>query len=194
MRKHEILLVDDDPFILKTIGPALEGKGYQVSTSDSGEHAIEMMAEKGFDLVITDLVMQSIDGIDVLKKAKEIDTEMMVILLTGFGDMSTAIDSLRLNADDYILKPCQPEDLYLRVSRCLEKLELKRKVKFYEDILPVCCVCKSIRDDTGKEPGTGKWMQMENYIRDKAGVGVTSTYCPECAKKAKEEIAREFSE
>jgi DNA-binding NtrC family response regulator len=79
VRKHEIFLVDDDPFILKTIGPALEGRGYQVSTVDSGEQAIEIMAEKDFDLVITDLSMQSIDGIDVLKKAKEIDPEMMII-------------------------------------------------------------------------------------------------------------------
>lgn len=194
MRKHEILLVDDDLFILKTIGPALEDKGFQVSTAVSGKEAIEMMAEKGFDLIITDLVMQSINGIDVLKKAKEIDNEMMVIMLTGFGDMSTAIDSLRLNADDYILKPCDPDDLYFRVSRCLEKLELKRKIKIYEDILPVCCVCKAIRDDTGKEPGTGKWIQMQDYIRDKGGVELTSTYCPECAKKAKEELARELSE
>lgn len=193
MGKHEILLVDDDPFILKTIGPALEGKGYRVSTAAGGEEATGMMAEKGFDLVITDLVMQSVDGIDVLKKAKEIDTEMMVMILTGFGDMSTAIDSLRLNADDYILKPCESEDLYFRVARCLEKLELKRKIKIYEDILPVCCVCKAIRDDAGKEPGAGKWTQMENYIRDKVGVGVTSTYCPGCAKKAREELAREFS-
>ena len=193
MGKHEILLVDDDPFILKTIAPALECKGYRVSTAAGGEEATEMMAEKGFDLVITDLVMHSIDGIDVLKKAKEIDTEMMVMILTGFGDMSTAIDSLKLNADDYILKPCASEDLYGKVARCLEKLELKRKVKIYEDILPVCCVCKAIRDDTGKEPGTGKWIQMEDYMRDKGGVGVTSTYCLECAKKAKEEFARELS-
>ena len=194
MRKHEILLVDDDPFILKTLGPALEGKGYQISTATTGEEAIEIMAEKGFDLVITDLVMQSIDGIDVLKKAKKIDAEMTVMILTGFGDMTSAIDALRLGADDYMLKPCQLEEIYFRVSSCLEKMELKRKIKIYEDILPVCCVCKSIRDDTGKEPGTGKWTQMENYIRDKGGVGVTSTYCPECAKKAKEELARGLAE
>ena len=194
MRKHEILLIDDDPFILKAIGSALEDKGYQVSTAAAGEEAIEIMAEKAFDLVITDLIMGSIDGIDVLKKAKKIDAEMMVMVLTGFGDMNSAIDALRLGADDYMLKPCELEEIYFRVSSCLEKLEFKRKIKIYEDILPVCCVCKSIRDDTGKEPGTGKWTQMENYIRDKGGVGVTSTYCPECAKKAKEELRRGLAE
>ena len=194
MRKHKILLVDDDPFILKAIGSALEDKGYQVSTAAAGEEAIEIMAERAFDLVITDLVMGSIDGIDVIKKAKKIDAEMMVMVLTGFGDLKSAIDALRLGADDYMLKPCELTEIYFRVSSCLEKLEFKRKIKIYEDILPVCCVCKSIRDDTGKEPGTGKWTQMENYIRDKGGVGVTSTYCPECAKKAKEELRRGLAE
>ena len=114
MRKYKILLVDDDPFILKAIGPALEDKGYQVSTAAAGEEAIEIMAEKAFDLVITDLIMQSIDGIDVLKKAKKIDAEMMVMVLTGFGDMNSAIDALRLGADDYMLKPCELEEYLLQ--------------------------------------------------------------------------------
>lgn len=194
MRKHAILLVDDEPIITAAIGRALEEKGYEVTTAESGERAVELLNESSFDLVITDLVMTPIDGMGVLEKSKEIYPETMVMILTGFGDMTSAIDALRLGADDYMLKPCEPEEMNLRVSRCLEKLELKRKIKIYEDILPVCCVCKSIRDDTGKEPGTGKWTQMENYIRHKGGVGVTSTYCPECAKKAKEELGRELSE
>ena len=194
MRKYAILLVDDEPIITVAIGNALEEKGYKVTTADNGERAVELLNESSFDLVITDLVMTPIDGMEVLKKSKEINPEMMVMILTGFGDMTSAIDALRLGADDYMLKPCEPEEMYFRVSHCLEKLELKRKIKIYENILPVCCVCKSIRDDTGKEPGTGKWTQMENYIRDKGGVGVTSTYCPECAKKAKEELARGLAE
>lgn len=72
MRKYDILLVDDDAVILNTIGPALENKGYQVTTADSGEKTIEIMNKKGFDLVITDLVMGPTDGISVLKKSKEI--------------------------------------------------------------------------------------------------------------------------
>ena len=194
MRKYAILLVDDEPIITVAIGNALEEKGYKVTTADNGERAVELLNESSFDLVITDLVMTPIDGMEVLKKSKEINPEMMVMILTGFGDMTSAIDALRLGADDYMLKPCELEEMYFRVSHCLEKLELKRKIKIYENILPVCCVCKSIRDDTGREPGTGKWTQMENYIRDKGGVGVTSTYCPECAKKAKEELRRGLAE
>jgi DNA-binding NtrC family response regulator len=193
MRKYSILLVDDDPIITAGTGSDLEEKGYAVTTANSGEKAIELLNTSFFDLVITDLVMAPINGMDVLKKAKEINPETMVIILTGYGDMSSSIDALRFDADDYLLKPCEPEDICFRVSRCLEKLELERKIKAYEHILPVCCICKKIRDDSGREHGAGEWMSVENYMHRKAKVDITSTYCPECHRKAREEIAREFS-
>ncbi len=71
--------------------------------------------------------------------------------------------------------------------KCLDYLELERKIKIYEKILPVCCVCKKIRDDTGKEHGTGKWMSLESYLTTKSKIDITHTYCPECAKKIQEE-------
>ena len=188
MHKYKILLVDDDPLILKGFGNDLEGKGYHVTTAKSGEKAIKLLNKDNFDLVITDLVMDQIDGIDVLKKSKECNPDTMVIILTGYGDMTSAIDALRFDADDYLLKPCEAEEIYFRVGRCLERLTLKRKIDIYEKILPVCCMCKKIRDEAGKEPGTGKWIRMEDYIEDKVKIMVTSTYCPECFKKAKEEI------
>lgn len=189
MKKYNILLVDDDDLILKSLGPALEGRGYEVATSDNGAEAIEMITGSHYDMVITDLVMTPVDGIEVLKKSKEIRPEILVIILTGFGDMGSSIDALRLDADNYMLKPCEPEELYFRVSNCFRKLELRRKVKLYEKILPVCCQCKMIRDDADREPGTGTWMAVEEYIRDRAKVDVTSTYCPECAQKLRDEIA-----
>jgi len=192
MRKYAILLVDDDPLITAGTGVDLEEKGYAVTMANSGEKAIEWLSNASFDLVITDLAMAPMNGIDVLKKSKELNPETMVIILTGFGNMTSAIDALRWNADDYLIKPCEPEDMYFRVSRCLEKLELKRKIKTYERILPVCCICKKVRDNGGREQGAGEWMSVENYMHRKARVDITSTYCPECQKKAREEIARQF--
>jgi DNA-binding response OmpR family regulator len=112
----------------------------------------------------------------------------MVIILTGYGNMSSAIDALRLNADDYMLKPCEPAELNFRISRCLEKLETERRIRLYENMLPVCCVCKKIRDDRGKEPGSGEWIPLEKYLYDKAGLETTSTYCPICARKAMDQL------
>lgn len=185
MRKLHILLVDDDPFILTGIGKDLSGEGYAVTTADSGERAIELMNKTHFDLVITDLVMDRIDGIQVLKAAKTKGPETMVLILTGYGDMGSAIDALRLDADDYMLKPCEPDEMKFRVSRCFERLELARKLKLYEKMLPICCVCKKIRDDGGREPGTGPWMSVEKFVWEKAGIAPTSTYCPHCADAAK---------
>jgi len=193
MRKHRILLVDDDPHIVTGVGKDLESEGFEVTTAESGEKAIELLRNASFDVVITDLVMEPLDGIDVLKSAKEINAETMVMILTGYGDMTSAIDALRLDADDYMLKPCEPEEMYFRVSRCLDKLMLRRKSKAYETILPVCCVCKKIRDDANREPGTGVWLSVEKYMWMKAGLAASSTYCPECAEKAKEQMKQEIS-
>lgn len=182
MRRHSILLVDDDPFILTGIGQNLESEGYQVATAENGETACELLEQDEYDLVITDLVMDKIDGIQVLKKAKEKNPVTMVIILTGYGDMTSAIDALRLDADDYMLKPCQPEEMSFRVAACLDRQELSRKIKLYEQILPVCCVCKRIRDDSGRQPGEGDWISLDAYLWNKARMSVSSTYCPRCAK------------
>jgi len=188
MQAYRILLVDDDPFILTGIGKDLEGNGYAVTAAESGERAVKLLEADHFDLVITDLVMDRVDGIQVLKAAKNKNPEIIVLILTGYGDMGSAIDALRLDADDYLLKPCDPEELKLRVSRCFERMELTRKLKLYEKMLPVCCVCKKIRDDSGREPGTGEWMSIEKYIWEKAGIAPTSTYCPHCAQKTKKKM------
>jgi len=188
MEKYKILLVDDDPFILQSIASALEQEEYQVATASNGKEAIELLEGDNFDLVLTDLVMDPVDGIGVLKSAKEKDPDTMVIILTGFGDLISAIDALRLDADDYLLKPCEPEELSFRISSCIEKLELKRKVSAYETLLPVCCVCKSIRDDTGKDVGGGEWISVEEYLLTRSRIGISPTYCPHCIKKELESL------
>ena len=188
MRKYRILLVDDDIFILTGIAKDLESEGYNITTAENGSRAIELLKAHDFDLVITDLVMDAVDGIQVLSFAKQHNPDTMVIILTGYGDLNSAIAAIRSGADDYMLKPCEPEEMYFRVSRCIERIELKNRVKSYENILPVCCVCKSIRDDSGGDPGQGRWMSVEKYIHSKAKMDITSTYCPDCARKAMETI------
>lgn len=187
-KTHKILLVDDDLLILQSISSTLEQEGYRVTTAANGDKAIELMNNSNFDLILTDLVMEPVDGIGVLKKAKEINPEIIVIILTGYGDLISAVEALRLDADDYLLKPCEPEELSFRICSCLEKLELKRKVKAYETIVPVCCECKSIRNDSGKEIGTGEWMSVEEYILTKSKIAISPTYCPACIKKEMERI------
>lgn len=129
MEKKAILLVDDEAIILKSLGANLTAEGYRVTTAESGETAIAEMEQGRFDLVITDLVMEGIDGIHVLKQARKIAPALPVIILTGHGDMTSAIDALRLGADDYLLKPCDIHELVFRMGRCFEKQDLLEQLK-----------------------------------------------------------------
>ncbi len=177
-------MVDDDLGILEGVAGDLEEEGYLLSTANCGEAALELFTHNHYDLVLTDLVMQNVDGLQVIKAAKKYNPDIMGIILTGYGNLDSAIDALRLRADDYLLKPCEGEEISYRVRRCLAEQRLRAKVKIYEKILPVCCVCKKIRDDSGTEPGRGNWMELEIYLSQKAGIDITSTYCPECAAEA----------
>jgi len=190
VKKYNILLVDDDPFILEGIGEDLESNGYHVTRAESGEIALALLESIDFDLVITDLVMDSINGIQVLQKIKSLNPEVQVIILTGFGDIESAIEALRNQADDFLLKPCESQEMMFRVKNCLEKQEMTRKINLYQKILPMCCVCKKIRDDSGTSPGTGKWITIEKFIHEKADLDITSSYCPECARKTMDEFTQ----
>jgi len=130
-----ILLVDDDLLVLKSIAPFLESLGYHVTTAESGEDAIELLNRSTFDLVITDLIMGNVDGYQVLEMGKNLRSEMMFIVLTGNSNPTFIINALRLGADDYLVKPCEPEEMRFRVERCFEKLESKKKAKQAEEAL-----------------------------------------------------------
>jgi len=188
MHNKTILLVDDEEIILNSIGKNLRQQGYDVTLANSGEQAISLLNSSQFDLLVTDLSMHETDGIQVLKEAKKVNSLTAVIILTGYGDMASAIDALRLGADDYLLKPCDPEEFIIRIRRCFEKQEAFRRVQLYENILPVCMYCKSIRDDAGSEPGKGKWLKMEEYIFAKSRTDISHTFCPDCQKRAEKDM------
>lgn len=189
---YTILLADDDPVILIGIGQELESEGYGVYPAKSGESALEIIGndEIRIDLVITDLIMGGINGIQVLRKSKKINPDCMVMILTGYGELDSAIQAIRLGADDYMLKPGSPEERSFRIKELLEKYEMRRKIKLYEKILPICCMCKQIRDDSGKIPGEGDWMSVEDFLFKRGNVQITSSYCPECYEKIMEGFSK----
>lgn len=182
MSGSKILLVDDEPIIRKTMAGKLSDEGFSVLTAENGTAAQAYLASAQIDLVITDLMMEGMGGIQVLEAVKKHNPDIAVIILTGYGDLTSAIDALRLGADDYLLKPCDLNELLFRINKCLEKQSLKKMVRAYEDILPICLDCKKIRDDSGAEPGQGIWMPMDQYLARKAGKSISHGYCPECGK------------
>ncbi len=135
MKTYEILLTDDDFITVEGVRANLETEGYHVTKASNGAMAIQKIIQKDFDLVITDLVMTPVNGMEVLKKAKEVNPDTMVIIFTGHADITSAIDALRLDADDYLTKPYEVDELFFRVSRCLEKREYRKKMKATQEAL-----------------------------------------------------------
>jgi DNA-binding response OmpR family regulator len=129
MKMYNILLVDDDHEILTVIDLALVRKGYQVTTASSGKAAVDALGVTDFDLVLTDLNMPEVDGLAVLKKAKELDLDRGVMIMTGNANQESAINALRLGADDYLLKPFSVPALWDRVASCLDRSEVMRNAR-----------------------------------------------------------------
>lgn len=130
-----ILLVDDEKLIRKTFTRDLMAEHFTVTAVAGGQEAIDALEHTQYDLVITDLMMPDIDGFAVLKTAKRIAPATSVIILTGYGDMRSAIDALRLGADDFTLKPCEIEELIFRIRRCLEKRGLLQRLAQQNNLL-----------------------------------------------------------
>jgi PAS domain S-box-containing protein len=126
--KTSILFVDDEEIIRRSFTRELQMEHFSVTAVADGSEAISTLQDEQFDLVITDLMMPGIDGFGVLKAVKHGTPQTSVIILTGYGDMSAAIDALRLGADDFALKPCAIEELVYRIRRCLEKQRLLQRL------------------------------------------------------------------
>ena len=191
MKGKSLLLVDDEQIILNTLSRELVDSGLEVTLAASGEEAIARINNGCFDLVMTDLLMPGLDGFQVLKAVKQRDLQTMVIILTGYGDKESAINALRLGADDFLEKPCDTEELLLRMSNCFTNQELQRKIALYEKFLPVCSYCNKIRDDQLGEHGKGNnWYSPEDYFkRAKGVVRVSHGCCPDCYAEQMEQIS-----
>ena len=129
---ERILVVDDDRIVLMGFEGILKDGGFEVTSALSGKEASTFLEKQAFDLVLTDLVLQDMDGIAILKKARDINPETVVIVITGFASVNSAIEALRQGAFDYLIKPCDDEEILIRVRRGLEQKQLIQKVREQE--------------------------------------------------------------
>jgi DNA-binding NtrC family response regulator len=124
MSKAKILVVDDEEIVLKSCRKILERGGHQVSTSLSGQEAFDLMEKEPFDIVITDMKMPGIDGIEVLKKVREKYPDVVVIVITGYSTVQSAVQAMKLGAFDYIPKPFTPDEVLVVIEKAMEKKSL----------------------------------------------------------------------
>jgi two-component system response regulator FlrC len=119
MMQEELLVVDDEPQMLIAIQETLRRGGYAVTTAGSGMEAMCRLKERYFQLVITDMRMPEVDGLDLLKRVKKVAPLTPVVLLTAYGTIQNAVDAMKLGAFDYLLKPFSAESLEAVVRRAL---------------------------------------------------------------------------
>ena len=116
----EVLVVDDEPQMLIAIHETLRQSGYRITTAGSGMEALCRLKEKCYQLVITDMRMPEVSGLDLLRKVKSLPPQTPVILLTAYGTIQNAVDAIRDGAYDYLLKPYSSESLDNVVRRALD--------------------------------------------------------------------------
>ena len=115
-----ILIVDDEPTILNLLNKILIGQGYDATPASNGEKALQLLQTEKFDLMISDINMTPINGMELLRKAAEAWPDMGVIMLTAYGTVATAVEAMKEGAFDYITKPFKLDELVLTVQRALE--------------------------------------------------------------------------
>jgi signal transduction histidine kinase len=130
-----LLVIDDERPILEMLEMSLTSEGYKVITAESGKEGLKIFREQRPKLILTDIRMPGIDGIEVLKRIKATDDEAEVIVITGHGDMNSAISALQHGASDFITKPIRDEVLMLSLERAKNKIAMSRQLKDYTENL-----------------------------------------------------------
>ncbi len=154
--EKKLLVIDDEPAIREGVRRILESESFKVETFASGHAALERIKQESFDLVITDLKMPGISGMDVLKEIKEIQPDLPVIFITGYSSVDSAVEVMKLGAVDYIAKPFTPEEMLNTI-----KVALEQRVVDLEDLY----LLKELRDGEGFDRFVGKSREMVKVYR-----------------------------
>ena len=152
MKSGRILIADDDDLSRNNLAELLVSDGYEVMAVVDGQHAMDALVEDKYDLVVTDLRMPRVDGLDLLKFLKEASPEIVVIMITGYGTVASAVNAMKLGAFDYIAKPLKDDLVKLTVTRALSYAKLKE-----ENIL--------LRDSLKEKYDFGKMIGYSDCIR-----------------------------
>ena len=127
-----ILVVEDDEFVCNSLKWLLTDEGYHVEVTTEGAEALRMVEQNPYDLVITDLMMPGVDGLEVLKKVKTVSEDTSVIVLTGYGTVDAAVSALNEGAFDFLTKPCDDLEMKFKILNALEMKRLKARVRELE--------------------------------------------------------------
>lgn len=170
----DILIIDDERAIRKTLGEILSFEGYKLEEAADGEEGLKRFREKDFDVVLCDIKMPKLDGIEFLQKAAEINPDVPIIMISGHGNIETAVEAVKKGAYDFIQKPPDLNRLLITIRNALEKTNLvtetkvlKRKVSRVQQMIGESDPIKIIRDTIDKVAPT----EARILITGENGVG-----------------------
>lgn len=129
MNTEEIIVVEDNHTMLEGIIESLRREGYKVSGYENGEEALKNFKLKVFSIAVVDLKMDPINGIEILKKFKDINSSTEIIMISAFGSVEDAVTAMKLGAFDFLTKPFSPDELRLRVKKAVEKFQSEQKIQ-----------------------------------------------------------------
>ncbi|WP_320007166.1 response regulator [Maridesulfovibrio sp.] len=127
--KTSILILDDEPIVSKRLHPALEKKGYEVESFIDSSKALERIHERNFDIVVTDLKMDGVDGMQFMTEVKQLYPDTEVIIITGFATMETAKESIRKGIFDFLAKPFKLGEIQEVIRQAEEKIKNAKHLK-----------------------------------------------------------------
>jgi len=135
-RLPEVLIIDDEPLMRISISDALKAEGYNVASAATGSEGLKAIKDTSYDVVITDLRLPEVDGVQILKTCRQISPHTKVLMITAYGSVDTAVEAMRIGAYDYITKPFSMDELILTVKRLIalrdledENIYLKEKIE-----------------------------------------------------------------
>jgi len=118
--KGTIHIIDDEPIIHEVLGDLLTSEGYAVVNSSNGEEALEKHSPQAYELILLDLLMPGMDGIEVLKRLKKIDPHSVIIIITAYASVESAISAMKMGAFDYVLKPFEIPEMLNVIRQALD--------------------------------------------------------------------------
>jgi PAS domain S-box-containing protein len=168
---EKILLADDEAGLRKVLGISLADIGYEVLTAEDGEAAFEIFQRTKPQIVLTDIKMPGMDGIELLQKIKQEDPDTEVIMITGHGDMELAIRSLKHEATDFVTKPINDDALEIALKRAHERIDMRRQLREHTDNLEQLVRKQSARlVEVERLAAVGQAVEgLSSAIRDMAG-------------------------
>jgi diguanylate cyclase (GGDEF)-like protein len=203
---EKLLIVEDDSFFRKIFSDLLTAVGYVVETAATGSEGLKLLASNEYQVVITDMILPDISGLDILSQVKDQDLSIDVILVTGHANMETAIFALKHGARDYLIKPINPDELRHSVALCFEQrrlldenLELKKQINLFQ-LSQVIANCqeqerlyKLIFDSISREAGATRGLSFFCEENDDLVLKEIKGFSDQAGWKLGEAVAEHFN-